>query len=103
MGTRTVVERDSSVLRIEDGFGSCTGTRISRNGHILTARHCLNACLISGNYVESVRIYPEFGYQSPTLYLFPRSEEATYCEFFGRWRKEESKSYSRVQGLHDSK
>ena len=73
------VKEDRSVLRIEDNFGTCTGTRVSRNGHILTARHCLNDCLISSNYVEPVRLYPEFGHRSPNLYLFT-NRKPTYCD-----------------------
>ena len=67
-------------MRIEDNFGACTGTRVSRSGHILTARHCLNPCLIRSNYVEPVRLYPELGHRSPNLYLFTNTKP-TYCDF----------------------
>ncbi len=60
---------DETVVRFgEFGSGTCTGTRISHQGHILTARHCFDACLISGGFTEKTPLFPEFGWQSPQLY-----------------------------------
>lgn len=66
------VDLDRSVVKIGTG---CTGTRISNEGHILTARHCFNGCLISGGFVEVERLFPEHGWQSPKLYKL--NQEAT--------------------------
>ena len=35
-----------AVHRFESSSGLCTATTISRDGHLLTARHCLQGCLI---------------------------------------------------------
>lgn len=70
---------DKTIVKLKDNFGTCTGTRISNEGHILTARHCFNACLISKKYATSERIYPEDGWQSPKLYTFDKKAEAI-CE-----------------------
>lgn len=70
---------DKTIVKLKDNFGTCTGTRISNEGHILTARHCFSACLIAKKYVTSERIYPEDGWQSPKLYTFDKSSEAI-CE-----------------------
>ena len=60
----SMISEDSSVVQI----GNCTGTRISNDGHILTARHCFNGCLISGNFVEINQLFPEYGWRSAKLY-----------------------------------
>ena len=74
----TAFKNDPSVVKITDGFGSCTGTRVSNDGYILTARHCFNTCLISKGFVDKRVIYPAEGWQSPVLYLFPNKKTA-YC------------------------
>lgn len=72
-------EADPRVVKITDSFGSCTGNRISNDGHILTARHCLNACLVSKGYVEEINIYPEMGWRSPKLYK-SKLDENSFCK-----------------------
>ena len=59
---------DPSVVKIENSSGTCTGTFISNNGHILTARHCLHTCLIQEKAVQETIIFPDYGWQSPKLY-----------------------------------
>lgn len=78
-GWTVLTDNDPTVVQLKDRFGSCTGTRISKSGHILTARHCLNACLIGGNLVESNRLFPEYGYRSPNLYLFKGQQAGVFC------------------------
>jgi hypothetical protein len=67
------------VVKLVDSFGSCTGTRVSRNGHILTARHCFNACIISQKIAHENLIYPEDGWRSPILYQMDYKNEY-FCE-----------------------
>lgn len=74
--TKVLPGTDKTIVKLKDSFGTCTGTRISNNGHILTARHCFNACLISQGHVEVEKIYPEDGYMSPKLYRFKADREA---------------------------
>lgn len=63
------VHSDSSVVKINGSSGgACTGTRVSKDGYILTARHCFNGCLISGGFVDSYSLFPEYGWRSPKLY-----------------------------------
>jgi hypothetical protein len=59
------VQEDLSVVKVGEG---CTGTRVSSEGHILTARHCFNGCLIAGGFVDADQLFPEYGWQSPKLY-----------------------------------
>ncbi len=69
----------SEFVKIETQFGHCTGTRISDHGHILTARHCFNACLIQSGQLEDEPIYPEEGWRSPKLYHV-LEERPVYCD-----------------------
>ena len=65
----TPVDYDPTVVQINGrGGGGCTGTRISKDGYILTARHCFNGCLISGGFVDAYNLFPEYGWRSPKLY-----------------------------------
>lgn len=68
-----------SIVRIKNSFGRCTGTRISSAGHILTARHCFNACLIQAGDLTKESLLPEYGFRSPTLYKINSFRE-TFCE-----------------------
>lgn len=70
------VEADPTIVKFQDSYGHCTGTRISAEGHILTARHCFNQCLISGQFVNQQALFPEYGWQSPQLYTFPNDKKA---------------------------
>lgn len=66
-------------VKIQTNFGGCTGTRISNQGHILTARHCLNECLIQSGAVDEERLFPEEGWRSPKLFHFPNGNPA-FCD-----------------------
>lgn len=72
------IPEDPTIVRLQDNFGRCTGTRISHQGHILTARHCFNQCLIAGQFVQTEILFPSVGWQSPKLYKF-NSENPAVC------------------------
>jgi hypothetical protein len=59
---------DPTVIKIEASGGTCTGTYISDEGHILTARHCIHGCLIAQGFVQETPLFPEYGWRSPKLY-----------------------------------
>jgi len=65
---------DSAVVKVGDG---CTGTRISNDGHVLTARHCFTDCLINSSSVEEEVLFPEFGWRSQKLY---KLKSTAFCE-----------------------
>ncbi len=67
------------IVKIKTSFGHCTGTRVSNQGHILTARHCLNACLIQSDSIRAEALFPEEGWRSPNLYHFT-DERDVHCE-----------------------
>lgn len=68
-----------AIVRIKSQFGTCTGTRISTQGHVLTARHCLNQCLINSGQVEPEVLFPDQrgSYQLYHIRLNPRAR----CRF----------------------
>lgn len=58
------------IVKIEKirGGGTCTATVISDEGHMLTARHCFNGCIIQNETTSTRNLFPEYGYRSPKLY-----------------------------------